>query len=105
MIYLHSGGGVCEKQIRVNQAATDKAQEIAESKMKSVAEIASPVDFPNKLDVIGAILLIEPSIEFAQEVGRKYLQSIDIVIAESSDKGKKLTVCQIEFAVVKICVL
>lgn len=73
--------------------------------MKSVAEIASPVDFPNKLDAIGAILLIEPSIEFAQEVGRKYSQFIDIVIAESSDKGKKLTVCQIEFAVVKICVL
>ncbi len=30
MIYLHSGGGDSAKQQRVNQAATDKAQQIAQ---------------------------------------------------------------------------
>ncbi|WP_368879236.1 hypothetical protein [Proteus terrae] len=105
MIYLHSGGGVFEKQARVNQAATEKAQEIAKNKIKQVVQFRSIADFPVELEKIGAILLIEPTIELALEVGRQYSQSTDIVIAESATVGRKLTVCQIEFAVTKICVL
>ncbi|MBJ2108602.1 hypothetical protein [Proteus terrae] len=105
MIYLHSGGGVFEKQARVNQVATEKAQEIAKNKIKQVVQFRSIVDFPVELEKIGAILLIEPTIELALEVGRQYSQSTDIVIAESATVGRKLTVCQIEFAVTKICVL
>ncbi|ATN00113.1 MULTISPECIES: hypothetical protein [Proteus] len=105
MIYLHSGGGVFEKQARVNQVATEKAQEIAKNKIKQVVQFRSIADFPVELEKIGAILLIEPTIELALEVGRQYSQSTDIVIAESATVGRKLTVCQIEFAVTKICVL
>lgn len=105
MIYLHSGGGVFEKQARVNQVATEKAQDIAKNKIKQVVQFRSIADFPVELEKIGAILLIEPTIELALEVGRQYSQSTDIVIAESATVGRKLTVCQIEFAVTKICVL
>ncbi|MCO4179131.1 hypothetical protein LG195_03575 [Proteus terrae] len=105
MIYLHSGGGAFEKQARVNQVATEKAQEIAKNKIKQVVQFRSLADFPVDLEKIGAILLIEPTIELALEVGRQYSQLTDIVIAESATEGRKLTVCQIEFAVTKICVL
>ncbi|MBG6036991.1 hypothetical protein I5F12_02770 [Proteus cibarius] len=105
MIYLHSGGGAFEKQARVNQVATEKAQEIAKNKIKQVVQFRSLADFPVDLEKIGAILLIEPTIELALEVGRQYSQLTDIVIAESATAGRKLTVCQIEFAVTKICVL
>ena len=105
MIYLHSGGGTFEKQARVNQVATEKAQEIAKNKIKQVVQFRSLADFPVELEKIGVILLIEPTIELALEVGRQYSQSTDIVIAESATVGRKLTVCQIEFAVTKICVL
>lgn len=105
MIYLHSGGGVFEKQARVNQAATEKAQEIAENKIKQVVQVRSLSDFPVNIEQIGVILLIEPTIELALEVGRQYSQLADIVIAESATVGMKLTICQIEFAVTKICVL
>lgn len=105
MIYLHSGGGVFEKQARVNQVATEKAQEIAKNKIKQVVQFRAIADFPVEFEKIGVILPIEPTIELALEVGRQYSQSTDIVIAESATVGRKLTVCQIEFAVTKICVL
>ncbi|MBG2803094.1 hypothetical protein ACNARU_10060 [Proteus sp. WDL240414] len=105
MIFLHSGGGAFEKQTRVNQTATEKAQEIAKSKIKQVVQLRSLADFPVDIKQIGVILLIEPTIELALEVGRQYSQSADIVIAESATVGRKLTICQIEFAVTKICVL
>ncbi|QIG05670.1 hypothetical protein [Proteus sp. ZN5] len=105
MIYLHSGGGAFEKQARVNQVATEKAQEIAKNKIKQVVQFRTIADFSVELEKIGAILLIEPTIELALEVGRQYSQLTDIVIAESATSGRKLTVCQIEFAVTKICVL
>ena len=105
MIFLHSGGGAFEKQTRVNQATTEKAQEIAKSKIKQVVQLRSLADFPVDIEQIGVILLIEPTIELALEVGRQYSQSTDIVIAESATVGRKLTICQIEFAVTKICVL
>ncbi|MBI6528954.1 hypothetical protein JEP40_07475 [Proteus vulgaris] len=105
MIYLHSGGGCIEKQVRVNQAATNKAQEIANNKMKPIIQIRSLTDISVDNEDIGAILLIEPSIDLALEVGQRYSHSIDIIIAESAKMGMKLTVCQIEFLVIKICVL
>ncbi|XPD81297.1 hypothetical protein ACMHUM_11945 [Proteus mirabilis] len=40
MIYLHSGGGDSAKQQRVNQAATDKAQQIAQ--ISNLYSIPSP---------------------------------------------------------------
>lgn len=105
MIYLYSGGGAFEKQTRVNQAATEQAQEIAKSKIKQVVQLRALADFPVDIEQAGVILLIEPTIELALEVGRQYSQSTDIVIAESAIVGRKLTICQIEFAVTKICVL
>ncbi|NBM68603.1 MULTISPECIES: hypothetical protein [unclassified Proteus (in: enterobacteria)] len=105
MIYLHSGGSVFEKQVRVNQIATEKAQELAKNKIKQVAQLSTFADFPVDIEDVGVILLIEPTIEFALEVGRLYSQSTDIVIAESAIVGRKLTLCQIEFVVTKICVL
>ncbi|WP_337241724.1 hypothetical protein [Proteus faecis] len=105
MIYLHSGGGVFEKQVRVNQVATEKAQEIAKNKIKQVVQLSTFADFPVDIEDVGVILLIEPTIELALEVGRLYSQSMDIVIAESAIVGRKLTLCQIEFVVTKICVL
>lgn len=105
MIYLHSGGGCIEKQVRVNQAATDKAQEIANNIMKPLIQIRSLTDLSGDNEDVGVILLIEPSIDLAHEVGRRYSHSVDIVIAESAKIGMKLTVCQIEFSVIKICVL
>lgn len=105
MIYLHSGGGSFEKQERVNQAATEKAQEIAKSKMKSVITITTIPDCLIDIENTAVILLIEPSIDLALEIGRQYSRLIDIVIAESAASGAKLTVCQIEFSVTKICVL
>lgn len=105
MIYLHSGGGSIEKQERVNQAATNKAHEIAKNKMKQWVRLEALADLSVDIENIGVILLIEPSIELALEVGRRYSQFVDIVIAESAVSGMKLTVCQIEFSVIKICVL
>ncbi|MBG2874278.1 hypothetical protein I4902_16420 [Proteus alimentorum] len=105
MIYLHSGGGTFEKQARVNQVATEKAQEIAKNKIKQVVQLRTFADFPINIEDVGVILLIEPTIELALEVGRQYSQSTDIVIAESATVGRKLTICQIEFVVTKICVL
>ncbi|WP_100160053.1 hypothetical protein [Proteus columbae] len=105
MIFLHSGGGAFEKQTRVNQAATEKAQQIAKSKIKQVVQLRKLADFPVDIEQIGVILLIEPTIELALEAGRLYSQSTDIVIAESATVGRKLTICQIEFVVTKICVL
>ncbi|MCD4628859.1 hypothetical protein LOS08_15615, partial [Proteus mirabilis] len=63
MIYLHSGGGDSAKQQRVNQAATDKAQQIAQDQQSLLYTISSESDFPTTVENIGAILLIEPSIE------------------------------------------
>lgn len=105
MIYLHSGGGDLTKQNRVNKVATEKASEIAENKTKLVSNIESELSFFIDAEKIGAILLIEPSIKLALEICRQYVQSIDIVIAESAKVGSKLTACQIEFQVIKICVL
>lgn len=105
MIYLHSGGGIFEKQARVNQVATEKAQELAKNKRKKVAQLRTFADFSVDIEDVGVILLIEPTIELALEVGRQYSQSMDIVIAESATAGRKMTLCQIEFAVTKICVL
>ena len=103
MIYLHSGGGDSAKQQRVNQAATDKAQQIAQDQQSLL--YTSESDFPTTVENIGAILLIEPSIELALEVCRRYQSSTEIVMAESAITGAKLTVCQIEFEVIKICVI
>ncbi|WP_226894067.1 hypothetical protein [Proteus sp. FME41] len=105
MIYLYSGGGSFEKQKRVNQVAADKAQEIAVNKMKQVAKLEALTDISMDTENIGAILLIEPSIALACAIGRQYSHSVDVVIAESAEIGKKLTVCQIEFSVIKMCVL
>ena len=105
MIYLHSGGGDLTKQVRVNQAATDKALEIAQEKNKPIFTLDIENSEILELDKISAILLIEPSIELALNECRKYSQQVDIVIAESALVGMKLTVCQIEFDVIKICVL
>ncbi|HIE0969547.1 TPA: hypothetical protein ACXJQF_002342 [Proteus mirabilis] len=105
MIYLHSGGGDSAKQQRVNQAATDKAQQIAQDQQSLLYTISSESDFPTTVENIGAILLIEPTIELALEVCRRYQSSTEIVMAESAITGAKLTVCQIEFEVIKICVI
>ncbi|MEQ4922465.1 hypothetical protein [Proteus hauseri] len=105
MIYLHSGGGDLTKQVRVNKAAADKALEIAQDKNQPTLHIESVSYFSPELEKISAILLTEPSIELALDICRKYSQDIDIIIAESATTGMKLTVCQIEFAVTKICVL
>ena len=105
MIYLYSGGGCFEKQVRVNQATIDKATEIAKNKMKKIIQIRSLADISVDIEDIGAILLIDPTLELALVVGRRYSHSVDIVIAESAKIGMKLTVCQIEFSASKICVL
>ncbi|HDT0722267.1 TPA: hypothetical protein QIB97_003364 [Proteus mirabilis] len=105
MIYLHSGGGDSTKQRRVNQAATDKAQQIAQDQQSLLYTISSESDFPTTVENIGTILLIEPTIELALEVCRRYQSSTEIVMAESAVTGAKLTVCQIEFEVIKICVI
>ncbi len=105
MIYLYSGGGSFEKQKRVNQVAADKAQEIAVNKMKQVVKLEVLTDISVDIENIGAILLIEPSIELACAIGRQYSHFVDVVIAESAKTGMKLTVCQIEFSVMKMCVI
>lgn len=58
-----------EKQVRVNQATIDKATEIAKNKMKKIIQIRSLADISVDIEDIGAILLIEPTIELALEVG------------------------------------
>ncbi|OAT46016.1 hypothetical protein M997_2467 [Proteus hauseri ATCC 700826] len=103
MIYLYSGGGDLIKQVRVNKAAADKVLEIAQN--NPIFTIDSEYyDIP-ELDRISTILLIEPSIELALDICRNYSHHMDIVIAESALVGMKLTVCQVEFEVIKICVL
>uniref|UniRef100_UPI001E457A5F hypothetical protein n=1 Tax=Proteus mirabilis TaxID=584 RepID=UPI001E457A5F len=81
MIYLHSGGGDSAKQQRVNQAATDKAQQIAQDQQSLLYTISSESDFPTTVENIGAILLIEPSIELVGEVIRVGRTSLTVNVS------------------------
>ena len=67
-----------------------KAQQIAQDQQSLLYTISSESDFPTTVENIGAILLIEPSIELALEVCRRYQSSTEIVMAESANHGGKV---------------